>query len=91
MVDAFREVWNNKWVHLMHVSACPQDPHTEDTEEGEPVSHQAIVRGKSAVLCPNVHILSEQDSAYNKHTEKDKCAIPQCVFLDSHFFLLFSY
>ena len=75
----------------MHVSASPEDPHTEDTEEGEPVSHQAIVRGNSAVFSSDVHILSKQNSANDEHSEKDECAIPQCVFFDSHFFLLFSY
>ena len=89
MVDAISQVWKDKRVHLMHVSASPQNPHAEDTEEGEPVGHTAVVRGESAIFCSNVHILSKEEGANNEYSEKDERAIPQIVFFDSHFLYFF--
>ena len=27
--------WGNDWVHLVHVHACPEEPHAEDCHEAE--------------------------------------------------------
>ena len=89
MVDALCEVWYDERVHLMHVCASPQDPHAENSEEGEPVGHTAVVRGESAIFGPNVHILSKEEGANNEYSEKDERAIPQIVFFDSHFLYFF--
>ncbi len=89
MIKPVAQVRMDERVHLVHVSADPENPHAEDPEEGQGESHQSIVSSLTSVLSTRVHVLAKDASCEEEDPQENVSSSPQSVFFYSHSIIIF--
>ena len=78
--------WDDEWVHLVHVGACPHGPAANGSEQSQSVSEASVGAGLALVLGPHAHILAQEDCKHNEDYSKHSGSVNESVLFLAHFY-----
>ena len=77
--------WDDEWVHLVHVGACPHGPAANGSEQCQSIGEASVGTGLALVLGPHAHILAQEDCKHNEDYSKHSGSVNESVLFLAHF------